>query len=67
MHNTLEIAICSCTDWSRNSQSFLLWCVVCSSYTIFRLEWRNQNCHWNHHPWHATDSLEWTRLLCWCL
>jgi len=27
----------------------------------------NQNRHWNHHRWHATDSLERTRLSCWCL
>ena len=26
-----------------------------------------QNRHWNHHRWHATDSLERTRLSCWCL
>ena len=30
-------------------------------------EGTNQNHHWNHHRWHATNSLEWTRLLCWCL
>jgi len=30
-------------------------------------EGMNQNSHWNHHHWHATKSLEWTRLLCWCL
>jgi len=27
----------------------------------------NQNRHWNHHRWHATISLERTRLSCWCL
>jgi len=27
----------------------------------------NQNHHWNHQRWHATNSLERTRLLCWCL
>jgi len=27
----------------------------------------NQNGHWNHHLWHATNSLERTRLSCWCL
>jgi len=27
----------------------------------------NQNRHWNNHRWHATNSLEWTRLSCWCL
>jgi len=27
----------------------------------------NQNRHWNHHRWHATNSLERTRLSCWCL
>ena len=26
----------------------------------------NQNSHWNHHCWHATDSLERTGLSCWC-
>ena len=30
-------------------------------------EGTNQNCHWNHHRWHATNSLERTRLSCWCL
>ena len=30
-------------------------------------EGTNQNRHWNHHRWHATNSLERTRLLCWCL
>jgi hypothetical protein len=32
------IAVYSYTDGSRNSQSFLFWCVVCSSYTFLRLE-----------------------------
>jgi len=27
----------------------------------------NQNRHCNHHRWHATNSLERTRLSCWCL
>ena len=26
----------------------------------------NQNGHWNHHYWHATNSSEWTPLSCWC-
>ena len=30
-------------------------------------EGTNQNPHWNHHRWHATNSLERTRLSCWCL
>jgi len=30
-------------------------------------EGTNQNRHWNHHHWHATNSLERTRLSCWCL
>ena len=30
-------------------------------------EGKNQNRHWNHHRWHATNSLERTRLSCWCL
>ena len=38
LHNTLEIGVCSCTDGSRNSQNFLLWCAVCSSYAFLRLE-----------------------------
>jgi len=27
----------------------------------------NQNRLWNHHRWHATNSLERNRLSCWCL
>jgi len=38
IHNTLETGVCSCTDGSRNSQSFLLWCSVCSRYAFLRLE-----------------------------
>ena len=30
-------------------------------------EGTNQNRHWNNHCWHATNSLEQTRLSCWCL
>ena len=30
-------------------------------------EGTNQNRHWNHHRWHATNSLERSRLSCWCL
>jgi len=30
-------------------------------------EGTNQNRHWNHHRWHVTNSLEGTRLSCWCL
>jgi len=30
-------------------------------------EGTNQNHHWNRHRWHATNSLEQTRLSCWCL
>ena len=30
-------------------------------------EGTNQNRNWNHHRWHATNSLEQTRLSCWCL
>jgi hypothetical protein len=42
--------------------------MVCNSYTFLRLErsllrWRHQ---WNHHRWHATNSLERTGLSCWC-
>jgi len=32
-----------------------------------RTERTNQNRHWNHYRWHATNSLERTRLSCWCL
>jgi len=32
-----------------------------------RNEGTNQNRHWNHHRWHATNSLERTRISCWCL
>jgi len=31
------------------------------------IEGTNQNRHWSHHRWHATNSLERTRLSCWCL
>ena len=30
-------------------------------------EGTNQNRYWNHHRWYATNSLERTRLSCWCL
>jgi len=30
-------------------------------------EGTNHNRHWNHHRWHTTNSLERTRLSCWCL
>ena len=30
-------------------------------------EGTNQNRHWNHHRCHATNSLERSRLSCWCL
>jgi len=30
-------------------------------------EGTNQKRHWNHHRWHATNSLEQTQLSCWCL
>jgi len=38
-----------------------------SSHKYLRTEGMNQNHHWNHHCWHATNSLERTWLLCWCL
>ena len=38
-----------------------------SSHNYPGTEGTNQNRHWNHHRWHATDSLERTRLSCWCL
>ena len=38
-----------------------------SSRKYHGTEGTNQNRHWNHHRWHATNSLERTRLSCWCL
>ena len=38
-----------------------------SSHKYPGTEGTNQNHHWNHHRWHATNSLERTRLSCWCL
>jgi len=38
-----------------------------SSRTHPGTEGTNQNRHWNHHRWHATNSLERTRISCWCL
>ena len=35
--------------------------------SILETEGTNQNRHWNHHRGHATNSLERTRLSCWCL
>jgi len=32
-----------------------------------RTEVTSQNHHWNHYRWHDTNSLERTRLPCWCL
>ena len=60
IHNTVEIGVSSCTDGSRG---------LCSSSSCkySGTEGTIQNRHWNHHRWHATDSLEWTRLSCWCL
>ena len=48
---TLEIAVYICIDGSRNSQSFLLWCAVCSSYAFIRLKrsllrWRRTAVIW---------------------
>jgi len=42
---------------------------LCSSFSrkYPGTEGTNQNCHWNRHRWHATNSLERTRLSCWCL
>jgi len=37
----------------------LYMCTLCDS--------TNQNGHWKHHRWHATNSLERTRLSCWGL
>jgi hypothetical protein len=36
-----------------------------SSRKYLRTEGTNQNRHWNHHRWHATNSLKRTRLSCW--
>jgi hypothetical protein len=43
--------------------------VLCSSSSreYPRTKGTNQNRHWNHHYWHATNILERTRLSCWCL
>ena len=38
IYRTINLGVYSCTDGSRNYQSFLLWCAVCSSYVFFRLE-----------------------------
>ena len=38
-----------------------------SSHKYPGTEGTNHNRHWNHHHWHATNSLERTRLSCWCL
>ena len=38
-----------------------------SSHKYPGTEDTNQNRHWNHHRWHATNSLERTRLSCWSL
>jgi len=56
-----------CTDGSRNCQSFLLWCAVCSSYAFLRLERSLLRWRRTANRWHATDSLERTRFSCWCL
>jgi len=40
---------------------------LCSSRKYPGTEGTNQNRYWNHHCWHATDSLERTQLSCWCL
>ena len=41
---------------------------LCSSFSrkYNGTEGTNQNRHWNHHRWHATESLDWTQLSCWC-
>ena len=38
-----------------------------SSRKYPRTQGVNQNRHWNHHRWHATNSFGTTRLSCWCL
>jgi len=42
---------------------------LCSSYShkYPGTEGTNENRHWNHHRWHATNSLKRTGLSCWCL
>jgi len=40
--------------------------LICALY-VHPLWFYKQNRHWNHHHWHATNSLERTRLSCWCL
>ena len=55
--------------WDRSICIFLFNRTTCSSSSRKYPETKgtNQNRHWNHHPWHATNSLERTRLSCWCL
>jgi len=63
----IEIGVYSCTDESRNSQSFLLWCAMCSSYAFLRLERSLLRWRPTADRWLSTDSLERTRFSCWCL
>jgi hypothetical protein len=56
IHNTLEIAVCSCTDGSRNFH-----------FQRHVREFLNQHLPQRWIGWCATDSLERTGLSCWCL
>jgi hypothetical protein len=47
--------------------SFMMCGVQYLCISPLKTEGMNQNRHWNHHRWHATNSLERTRFLCWCL
>jgi len=42
-------------------------CAVVRHFSAWSAEGTSQNRHWTHHRCHATDSLERTRLSCWCL
>ena len=43
--------------------------LICALYVhpLWFCKHQHDNRHWNHHHWHATNSLERTRLSCWCL
>jgi len=62
--------------WNRSTCIFLFLSMglcqgsgLCSSScrTYPGTEATDQNRHWNHHCWHATNNLERTWLSCWCL
>jgi len=53
--------------WDRSICIFLFSRTTLQFFVTYLCDSTNQNRHWNHHCWHATNSLEQTRLLCWCL